>query len=565
MIRISLSAVALLCSSTAWAGAPQWTVSESSGPVNIIQAGTTKVAQRGGALSIGDVIETGALGRAVLVRGQEYLVLSPNSRLGIADPARSGGFIQIVQNWGSAIFKIEKKTEKHFAVKTPYLAAVVKGTTFNITVDDKGARVQVTEGRVEVATPDGKAVSMILPGEMGLVSAADVMRLRVQGLESRSIDSPGRAADGEKLSAAEVKAEEKPREAATEATATETKSEKDSKPVRSGTSNADTKASGEEAKAADAKVSVARASSQKVAVVEAPTRAEANSKPDNAKPSDTGVSSQKVAVAETAVRAEANSKLDSVTSLAKSAEVNVSARNSSAPARNSGRIVSVIGEGEVKLSALTSGMIQGDSSLIGSTRPLQIALAGATISGAAAQSGSTSAGSPIRETPTAAASTSAIPTSVVPTAASAAEPTTVAAAPATIAPPAVATAPPAVRPTLELTTVAAAPATIAPPTVATAPAPVAPATAPSITVPAVPPTTVAAAPATVVPIAPAAQAPSNLSTGSSFTFKLGSTSYTVASAPTSSGTTTTLSATGSTGATRSTSLTVPTFKLPSGK
>jgi FecR protein len=294
---IGLALIAMMSSTSAWAGSVPWTVSESSGTVNVLHAGTSKIVQRGGALAIGDVVLTGAKGRAVLVRGKEYLVVSPNSRISIADPAQSGGFIQIVQNWGSAVFKIEKKTEKHFAVKTPYLAAVVKGTTFNVTVDEKGARVQVTEGRVEVATPDGKAVSMVMPGEVGLVAAGDRLRLRVQGIESRVIDSPQRGSEPVEARKDDVVAE--------------------------------------------------LADEQQVAQAE-----------------------------ETPV-------------------ANAETQDSSASA--SVKISQPIGEGEVKLETVTSGLVRGDSSLVASVKPVQVAFA-ATVSNPQAPPSPVSAGQAAEET-----------------------------------------------------------------------------------------------------------------------------------------------------------------------
>ena len=57
------------CSSAAIAGEPGWTVSETSGPVQIGHAGISKVATRGLGVAEGDTVSTGPGGRAVLVRG----------------------------------------------------------------------------------------------------------------------------------------------------------------------------------------------------------------------------------------------------------------------------------------------------------------------------------------------------------------------------------------------------------------------------------------------------------------------------------------------------------------
>ncbi len=185
---------ALLMSSTAYAGSPAWKISEMSGTVSIAHVGANKIAfnriaLKGGAVGEGDIIST-ANGRAVLVRGEEYVVVSPNSRLRIVDTAEENTVTQFFQSVGNSVFKIKKKSTPHFGVQTPFLAAVVKGTTFSVTVTETGAAVQVTEGRVEVSTLDGAASHMVIPGEIGLVSQTMPYRLTVEGNTPLVIDSP---------------------------------------------------------------------------------------------------------------------------------------------------------------------------------------------------------------------------------------------------------------------------------------------------------------------------------------------------------------------------------------
>ena len=194
-MKISLgfaAAILLLGSGTAFAGAPGWTISESSGRVVVLRSGVSQIAIRGGLLSPGDLVSTAGNARAVLVRGGEYLVVSPNSRIRIADPVTSGGFTQIIQDLGNTVFRITKKTTPHFAVETPYLAAVVKGTTFSVTVTEAGTAVQVTEGLVQVSTNDGGATHLVRPGDIGLVDAAMPLRLKIEGKEAQVIDSPNK-------------------------------------------------------------------------------------------------------------------------------------------------------------------------------------------------------------------------------------------------------------------------------------------------------------------------------------------------------------------------------------
>jgi FecR protein len=197
-VRAAAILIGLFSTSAAYAGSPGWTISESSGSVSILKSGVgavsfSRVAAKGGKVGEGDIIATGASGRAVIVRGEEYVIVAPGSRLRIVDTAEENTLTQFFQSVGNSIFKIKKKTTPHFGVQTPYLAAVVKGTTFSVTVTDSGAAVQVTEGRVQVSTLDGAATHLVVPGEIGLVSQGMPYRLTVQGAETKIIDSPNRS------------------------------------------------------------------------------------------------------------------------------------------------------------------------------------------------------------------------------------------------------------------------------------------------------------------------------------------------------------------------------------
>lgn len=188
----------------AYAGTKSWQISESSGAVSVETGNGVVTATRGMSLKSGDAVSTGASGRAVIVRGEEYVIVSPKSRIRITKPQETGAVTQIFQSVGSVLFKIKKKETPHFGVKTPYLAAVVKGTTFNVTVTPEGAVVQVTEGKVEVSTLDGGASDMIVPGRIGRVDANDRQLLKVLGTNERSIRSPLPPVDGEAAVAGDV-------------------------------------------------------------------------------------------------------------------------------------------------------------------------------------------------------------------------------------------------------------------------------------------------------------------------------------------------------------------------
>ena len=69
---------------------------------------------------------------------------------------------------------LEKRNVKHFEVNTPYLAAVVKGTQFRVSVDEKGAKVNVERGKVEVSNLSTGRFVLVQPGQTALVNLKGV-------------------------------------------------------------------------------------------------------------------------------------------------------------------------------------------------------------------------------------------------------------------------------------------------------------------------------------------------------------------------------------------------------
>src|SRR5688572_13834295 len=96
--------------SVAQAQSGAWTVSEVSGRVTIRDGSEVETASRGSTVSAGEVVETGAGSRAVVVRGKDFVTVAPNSRIRIpAEQTREAGIFDVLQEWGNAIFQIEKK------------------------------------------------------------------------------------------------------------------------------------------------------------------------------------------------------------------------------------------------------------------------------------------------------------------------------------------------------------------------------------------------------------------------------------------------------------------------
>jgi len=159
-----------------------WHVSKSSGPVWMITSGAQPASLSDeSVLNPGDTIRTGHNGRALLTRGTETLLIAPNSVIGIPATQQDGLATTIIEQAGSVLIQAEKRDLKHFQVETPYLAAVVKGTQFRVSVDERGSSVNVLSGQVEVTDFKSGQYAIVLPGQTVQVSFRGSAGLSLRG------------------------------------------------------------------------------------------------------------------------------------------------------------------------------------------------------------------------------------------------------------------------------------------------------------------------------------------------------------------------------------------------
>jgi hypothetical protein len=174
--------VALSAATSALAEEKLWSVSKSSGEVWVTTPGAQQASlTQDAGLKPGDAIRTGRNGRVLLVRGEESILISPNSAIGIPAASKDGLATTIVQQAGSILLEVEKRNVKHFEVETPYLAAVVKGTQFRVSVSATGTSVNVMRGQVEVADFKSGQIAQIMPGQFATAFAGGKSGLSLGG------------------------------------------------------------------------------------------------------------------------------------------------------------------------------------------------------------------------------------------------------------------------------------------------------------------------------------------------------------------------------------------------
>ena len=171
-MRCALAAALMLGTASAASAADDgvWSVGKATGEVWVATSGAQQVSlSQQEALKPGDTIRTGRNGRVLLVRGEETILISPNSVVGLPTEKKDGLSTTIIQQAGSILLEVEKRNVKHFEVETPYLAAVVKGTQFSVTVNAGSTKVGVLRGQVEVSDFKTGQIAQVLPGQAATV------------------------------------------------------------------------------------------------------------------------------------------------------------------------------------------------------------------------------------------------------------------------------------------------------------------------------------------------------------------------------------------------------------
>jgi hypothetical protein len=182
---ILLATLAILgMESSASAADKAWQVSKASGEFWVTHDGVQLASvTTGTSVGAGDYVMTGQNGRVLLVRGEETMLISPNTVISIPNQSADGMSTTIVQRVGTIALEVEKRNVQHFEVQTPFLAAVVKGTKFAVSVDGSGSHVDVTRGQVEVSANESGQTAMVMPGQRAKVPA--------QGSENLSLSGSG--------------------------------------------------------------------------------------------------------------------------------------------------------------------------------------------------------------------------------------------------------------------------------------------------------------------------------------------------------------------------------------
>ena len=163
-----------------------WKVVEIKGDAQYNQNGSGwKPLNTGTVLKPGSRVKTGKDGRIVISRPGDTVSVSPNSHFGVPAPARKGPVTHIMQDLGTLLFKIKTRPQNPFNIKTPYLAAIIRGTTFTVSVDDSNAALHVATGAVEVHSVLSGETALVRPGETAIIDSRTGGRMKLVGANGR--------------------------------------------------------------------------------------------------------------------------------------------------------------------------------------------------------------------------------------------------------------------------------------------------------------------------------------------------------------------------------------------
>lgn len=165
---------------------PRWSVLETAGPVKVSSRGQWRALGSDRVVAQGAWLKTGTRGRVVLERDGVRIEVRPGSLVAVAGLADDPGMTVLMQRWGETALDVEPRARPRVKVHTPFMASVVKGTRFEVSVDRCYTAMRVVEGRIAVEdAPRGQATE-IVSGQSAGAGRGPANGMRVEGAGARA-------------------------------------------------------------------------------------------------------------------------------------------------------------------------------------------------------------------------------------------------------------------------------------------------------------------------------------------------------------------------------------------
>lgn len=186
MLTLLVLVVAMGSTLASAAFADDWVAVKLRGQVLQLVGGDWAKLQRGDVVPDDRVIRTLGNGRVDLQRDAEVISLGGNTQIQVKDKTGKR-FTTVQQHFGTVEIEAEVRNVQHFAVQTPFLAAVVKGTHFIVKSGKTESSVKVTRGRVEVSDNASGARVLVPAGQQATVSATGEIAVTGRGAGSTQV------------------------------------------------------------------------------------------------------------------------------------------------------------------------------------------------------------------------------------------------------------------------------------------------------------------------------------------------------------------------------------------
>ena len=181
LVRTCCALVATCVASLAFADTDSISVARASGSITATANGAKVDARVGARLTPPVTIQTGADGSLHLEQSTASLDIGPNSFVELHDSLATA---RIVQRAGRVMYTVTPRKSRDFAVETPYLVSVVKGTIFTVSVDVSSTQVTLLEGSVELRG-EGIADAVLLLPNQSAKRAAGERSINVTTIDTR--------------------------------------------------------------------------------------------------------------------------------------------------------------------------------------------------------------------------------------------------------------------------------------------------------------------------------------------------------------------------------------------
>jgi hypothetical protein len=149
-------------------------VTAVAGDVDVTMAGRAATVEPDSTVLLPARVVTGGDGAVGLTQAGTNINVSNDTDIEIPAEVADGNLIaRLVQHRGNVFYDVAPRDVGKLRVETPLLVAVIKGTQFNVAVQQDSTTISLFEGRLEIRTPDGSDVVELNAGEIAIRSRTD--------------------------------------------------------------------------------------------------------------------------------------------------------------------------------------------------------------------------------------------------------------------------------------------------------------------------------------------------------------------------------------------------------